>query len=136
MGRARGDEVRTLVHRPDTFGPEEWKDIKYMIFDCLPTTAAFPENSSSEPFEERIQTVTKWIEQKRHKNQGPLLLYETGFPTRQTNVELIEFVKSTGFDHMYSMLSTVLEKVANCFKNLIIYKGWRRFNATKAKFSL
>jgi hypothetical protein len=106
MGRARGDEVRTLVHRPDTFGPEEWKDIKYMIFDCLP---AHPGNSS---FEERMQTVTKWLEQKR-QNERPLLFYGTGGFPMQTNVELIESVKCTGFDHLHSMLLTVLEKVVN-----------------------
>ena len=37
IDRGKADEVRALVYRPNDCGPEEWKDIKFMIFDCPPS---------------------------------------------------------------------------------------------------
>lgn len=104
IDRGRADEVKTLVYRPSDCGPESWKDIKFMIFDCPPSSS-----SSTEPFEQRIGRLSERLAQDLKQKQ---LLW---------NIEVIKMEKCTGFDHLYSFLSEILEKVES------IIRG-RRFN--------
>jgi hypothetical protein len=89
IDRGKGDEVRVLVHSSHTCGPEDWKDVKLMIFDSP---------SSTELFEQRIAKATEKVKQLE-QIQG------------KSNVEVINSQKCTGFDHLHSILSDVLDKV-------------------------
>jgi hypothetical protein len=100
IDRGKGDEVRLLVHTAEACGPEDWKDIKFLIFDCPPLSP-----SSVEHFEQRIEKATKRIEsikQELASNPSAVQLH---------NVDIVESQKCTGFDHLYEVLSRVLEKV-------------------------
>jgi ATP-dependent DNA ligase len=94
IDRGRGDEVRALVHGSVVRGPEDWKNVKFMIFDCIPSR-----ESHNEPFESRIARAREQVEAHRQRC------------SQINNVAIVEIQKCTGFDHLYSLLATVLDKV-------------------------
>lgn len=76
---------------------DEWKNVKFMIFDCLPTLHF---SSSTELFEQRIQIATERLTRLKSAQD-----------TNQSNVEVVKMQQCTGFSHMYAVLSEILEKV-------------------------
>jgi uncharacterized protein YegL len=88
--------VRALVQQARKFGPEEWRDIKFLVFDCLPT------DNLAEPFEERLHRATQSIENHCGKSVNSNAL---------ANVKIVEMQRCTGFDHLHLTCTSVLEKV-------------------------
>jgi hypothetical protein len=93
MGRGKGDNVRALVYQLDMCGPEEWHHTKFMIFDSPPASKL-----CANTFEVRIDQLKERLTRRQTSEQG-------------LNVEVVEMHRCTGFDHLYSMLSDILEKV-------------------------
>ena len=92
--------MRNLIYQHNN-GPEEWREVKFMIFDHVPPLC------SDETFEQRIERVAKCMRP-------------------QPNVELVEMVKCTGFDQLHCLLSHILEKVT---QSLFVVKGFRKVKA-------
>lgn len=124
IDRGKADEVRVLIHHQDACGPEEWKNIKFMVFDSPPSTSA-----KNEAFEQRIARVAENLQR----------IKELSDPKTQltSNVDLVKMEKCTGFDHLYALLSDILEKVRYQTCTLLyINLGRRRHNASQSKFNI
>lgn len=96
MGRGKGDDIRELIYRCDQLGPEYWKDVKFMIFDC-PTY----HQTVSDKFEERISTTKQKLDELLQRSQDRSL----------PNVQLVPFERCRGFDHLHSKLCQIVEMV-------------------------
>jgi hypothetical protein len=93
IDRGKGDEVRALVHRYQSAGPEEWKDIKFMVFDYVPKV-----HEADMPYEKRLQQISS---------------YFLANPIRSLskNVEMVEIFRSKGYEHSCGILADIIQKV-------------------------
>jgi hypothetical protein len=99
IARGKGDEVRELVYQPQASGPEQWKDIKFMIFDLVPTP------NTNMPFEQRLSAIEEWIESRQSQRKVDIF--------GQSNVELVQYQNCTGFDHLHNVLAGILQQARN-----------------------
>lgn len=98
MQRGRGDEVRGLVRSLTLSGPEEWKDIKFMVFDC----------KSELVYEERMAQIEAALTGSRNNKSDK---------GHTDNIKVVERLKCSGYHHLYSTLTQIIE---NARRNTLI----------------
>ena len=65
IDRGRGANIRSLIFlRPENSGPEDWRDVKYMIFDSPPSLSS--QECNNLLFEERMEKIKQVYENKEY----------------------------------------------------------------------